>query len=635
MTVPVCPRCQRANPAGSVFCYFDGVALQAGGDGASMRLAQEFSFPSGRRCRNFDELAQGCQEEWPAARDLLRQGVFQRYFSGIGRHDLARAAQESQAITNGDIGLTRFVGALPATRLPEAKIDIHPRRIAPGPVPAGEQRQFQLVINNLGPATLQGTITVSEGADWIKLEGASSQCAVKTAREQRIALTIDTQGLQAAQSYLGKLTVVTNGGIVEVPAGMDVVAQPYPRPPFQDAKTPRELAEKMRVQPKAAGPALEAGEVQRWFASNNWKYPVVGTPAKGVAGVQQFFEAMGLSKPPKVQLSQTEVRIVGQYPQALRFQVSLQTPARKWVYAQATSDASWLKVLTPQIGGPQKAALGLEIDTEAMPGAQAEGNVQVLANAGQKLKLRVLAQAQGLPGRMPTGWLGPLVAAGLAFFLVRLALVPIADVGGRAGAVEAAARRLERPVVADSSLNKVGGWLQLPWTSILAGTEAKIPGTLFNPQATGEISAREFRHYYASLMIRNLILWTWWVGALAGAVLMWRQGGPGDVAWGIVAGAVAGVMISATLASLFLVLEILPHFLANLIFSATASGVAAWLVWVFLALLGWTAIGVVAAALLAAIPPLRAAFLAPLQRGIARLCRLCRLHALERLSMGE
>jgi hypothetical protein len=635
MTVPVCPRCQRANPAGSVFCYFDGVALQAGVDGAAMRLIQEFAFPSGRRCRTFDELAQGCQEEWPAARDLLRQGVFHRYFSGIGRHDLARAAQESQAITNGDIGLTRFVGALPATRLPEAKIDIHPRRIAPGPVPAGEQRQFQLVINNLGPATLQGTITVSDGADWIKLDGGNSQCAVKTTREQRIALTINTQGLEAAQSYLGKLTVVTNGGIVEVPVGMDLVAQPYPRPPFQGAKTPRELAEKMRVQPKAAGPALEAGEVQRWFAANNWKYPVIGTPAKGVAGVQQFFEAMGLSKPPKVQLSQSEVRIVGQYPQTMRFQVSLQTTARKWVYAQATSDSPWLKVLNPQIGGPQKATLGLEIDTETLPGAQAEGNVQVLANAGQKLKLRVHAQAQGLPGRMPTGWLGPLVAAGLAFFLVRLTLVPIVDLGGRAAAVEAAARRLERPLSADSPLRKVGGWLPLPWTSILAGTEAPIPSTVFNPQSTGEVSAREFRHYYASYLIRNLILWTWWLGAVAGGFVMWRQGGPGDVAWGIVAGAVAGAMVSATVACLFLVLEIVPHFLASLVLSATASGVAAWLVWVVLALLGWTAIGVAGAALLALVPPLRTGLLAPLQRGIAGLCRVCRLHALERLCMGE
>src|SRR5256885_8016671 len=39
---------------------------------------------------------------------------------------------------------------------------------------------------------------------------------------------------------------------------------------------------------------LESGEIGRWFETNGWNYPVRGTPAKGVAGVQQFFEQMGL-----------------------------------------------------------------------------------------------------------------------------------------------------------------------------------------------------------------------------------------------------------------------------------------------------------------------------------------------------
>ena len=132
MPAPVCPRCQRANPEGSGFCYFDGVALQVGVDGAASRLIQEFTFPSGRRCRSFEELAQVCLDEWPAARDLLRQGAFHKYFSGIGRHDLARAAQEALTQTNTDIALTNFVGALPVARSSAMKIDIHPRRAALG-----------------------------------------------------------------------------------------------------------------------------------------------------------------------------------------------------------------------------------------------------------------------------------------------------------------------------------------------------------------------------------------------------------------------------------------------------------------------------------------------------------------------
>ena len=64
MEVIVCPRCRRTNPGAAVFCYFDGAELRPHVDGVGApvynRLLKEFEFPSGRRCRTFDELAQGC-----------------------------------------------------------------------------------------------------------------------------------------------------------------------------------------------------------------------------------------------------------------------------------------------------------------------------------------------------------------------------------------------------------------------------------------------------------------------------------------------------------------------------------------------------------------------------------------------
>src|SRR5262245_55248451 len=485
MPVPTCPRCQRANPDGSLYCYFDGVALQIGADGAAGRLTQEFAFPSGRRCRSFEELAQGCTDEWTSARDLLRQGTFQKYFIGIGRHDLARAAQDAVGQSNLDIALTNMIGALPVTRPPATRIDIHPRRAALGQLNSGEQRQVPFSISNQGTGVLQGTVSVTEGGDWLKLDGGAAQCAVNRPRAQKVTAVVNTQGLPAAQSYLGKLTVVTNGGIVEVPVGFDVVAQPFPKTPFQGARTPRELAERMRLQPKSAGPILEGNEVPRWFASNGWKYPVQGTPAKGVAGVQQFFEAMGLSKPPVVKLSQSEVRFAIAYPQSLKFQVSLQTAARKWVYAHVTSSAPWLKVLTPQVAGPQKAAIGLEIDTQAMPGPNAESAVQVIANGGQKLTLRVAVEAQGVRAAAAPAWLKPILAAACVFFLLRLALLPVVDFGGRAAVVHHAAIKVGQVPAPDSPVLRTAGWLQLPWTAILTGKDEPISAKLFNPSFDG------------------------------------------------------------------------------------------------------------------------------------------------------
>ena len=51
--------------------------------------------------------------------------------------------------------------------------------------------------------------------------------------------------------------------------------------------------------------------------------------------------------------------------------------------------------------------------------------------------------------------------------------------------------------------------------------------------------------------LRQFVFATWWVGAVAGLVLVWRGGGRAtDVACGAVAGAAAGVAGAATLACL-------------------------------------------------------------------------------------
>src|SRR5262249_41446291 len=143
-------------------------------------------------------------------------------------------------------------------------------------------------------------------------------------------------------------------------------------------------------------PMLESGEIARWFASNGWNYPVRGTPARGVAGVQQFFECMGLSKPPVVQLSQAEVRLSCRSGDPVRSEVKLHTAARKWVYANVESDSPWLKVLTPQVAGPQQAAIAFEVDPRRAPrGRTAEGTLTVSANGGQNLIVRVRAQFAG------------------------------------------------------------------------------------------------------------------------------------------------------------------------------------------------------------------------------------------------
>src|SRR5687767_9439002 len=116
MPANTCPRCHRANPELAAFCYFDGAELRGAQDGSAYRMPREFVFPSGRRCRTYDEFAQGCQEEWAAARDLLQRGTFAQFFGACGRADLVRAAEDARVQDNPDIALTTFLGALPGVR---------------------------------------------------------------------------------------------------------------------------------------------------------------------------------------------------------------------------------------------------------------------------------------------------------------------------------------------------------------------------------------------------------------------------------------------------------------------------------------------------------------------------------------
>src|ERR1043165_105473 len=208
MPVSICPRCKHVNPEYAIYCHFDGVVLQAQQHATAQRLPLEFTFPSGRRCKTMDELGQAFQEEWMAARDLLMRGLFAQFFQNCKRDDLVRAANDARALGNPDIALTTFLGSLPGVRTATPKVDLNPRRILLGIVPVGETKTVPLTITNQGQGLLQGTITVTEGQDWLSLSETSQvhQLDVNTMRSQTIKLTINTKGVAAGQTYGAKLT---------------------------------------------------------------------------------------------------------------------------------------------------------------------------------------------------------------------------------------------------------------------------------------------------------------------------------------------------------------------------------------------------------------------------------------------
>src|SRR5207247_1881855 len=104
----------------------------------------------------------------------------------------------------------------------------------------------------------------------------------------------------------------TSGGTVAVPVHVRVPVKPFPEGSLAGAITPRQLAEKAKANTAAAAVLIESGAVARWYESNGWTYPVQGPAASGLAAVQQLFEALGLVKSPKVELSESSVSLNGE-----------------------------------------------------------------------------------------------------------------------------------------------------------------------------------------------------------------------------------------------------------------------------------------------------------------------------------
>lgn len=532
------------------------------GAASPSRMLQEFVFPSGRRCKTFDDLVQGCQYEWEDARQILHKGGFSRYFAQIGRHDLARIAQENQSLPDPDIGLHTFLSQLPASQIQGPRLDLNPRRLMLGGVRPGEQRTILLTVLNQGKGLLQGKVTVSEGGQWLKIAESSSpaasaaglclECSLKTAKSQQIRLHVDARGLTAPQTYSGKLTVITNGGISEVAVRLDVASIPFAQSPFQGAVTPRQIAERMRANPKQAVPLLENGDIAQWFQLNGWAYPVSGPPARGVAAVQQFFESMGLSKPPPLQLSEQEMHFFCTQPDVTAGRVTLRTSAKKWVYAQAESDKPWLHVTTPSVSGPQQVQIAFEIDSTLMDADGLHlGTLSLTANAGQKLSVLVQVNCTRPHEPFTRRLLRPFFVGALLALLLRLLLTGPADLYAR-------------------------GWGQ---TTAASGAQAPWIYTLGAEN-----------HF-----LKRFILATWWIGILLGAALARRRGGRGaDMFCGGVSGAFAGIIFAATLGCLLLVFDAVPGALMSRWTSPTsfANAPGVWtLLWIASASACWALVG--------------------------------------------
>jgi hypothetical protein len=502
-----CPRCQRSHPDEAAFCYFDGTPLRgekAAAPAAPGQLPFDFIFPSGQRCRSFDELIQACQQDWPAARALFEEGAFRQYLTAAGRLDLARAHDEArEQCPDPDIAFASFLDRLPAQRPLRPELELQPRRLLLDPMSPGESRTIELVVLNVGSGLLHGMVQVVEGSDWLRLVGGGPDTAIKTTDEQAVLLEIHTHGLSAPQSLAAHLTVITNGGVVEAPVRLVVKPRPFPHAPYAGAATPRELAVRIRDNPRPAIALLEAGDVARWFESNGWPYPVKGPTALGMAAVQQYFETLQLAKTPRVEINPTMLELECQGADPIAAEAYLHSPDRKWVFGAVTTAASWLRVLTPRVSGPQSASIRLELEPATLTANDThEATVTVQANGGQTLTLPLRLRVT----RPQESW----------------------------------TKRLLRPAV-------IGALVGLTVRMLVAEPAAHLAG-----RPDGAVAG-------SPMFIRHFVFSTCWLGMLAGLIAVLRRPGWrwGDIVCGALAGGAGGIIAAGTLASALPVVDAL------------------------------------------------------------------------------
>ncbi len=392
----VCRQCSRINPADASYCYYDGAVLAShGGSGpinaGSAPFPSQFVFPTGQICKNFDQLALACQQNWHSALDMLKQGFLGTFFGGLGRADLALAAMEAARFPDVDRGLDRLLSKLPTNVLQNPQLNAEPTEINLGQVPLGSDRNSEIHLSNHGMRLLYGSVVAD--CKWLTLGEApgGSQKLFQFGGETIIPVHIRGQHLRAGTKPLeGHLVVESNGGTAMITFRADVPVMPYKGGLFDGSLTPRRVAEKAKADPKAAAPYFESGAVAKWFESNGWTYPVRGPSAKGLGGVQQYFEALGLARAPKVAINSQSLSFRGDGGQTLQATLEVSTQEKKPVYAYATCDQPWVECAKVKLAGRTATITVIIPRVPNRPGEALQATIRVTGNGNQKFKVSLL-----------------------------------------------------------------------------------------------------------------------------------------------------------------------------------------------------------------------------------------------------
>lgn len=404
----LCSRCRRSNPQDARFCHFDGNPLDGQGRTAPTAGPAPFLvplvFPSGQTCGTFGELAVACMESWEEARGLLRDGHFQHFLASLGRHDLAQAALRGARFPDADRGLDQFLGSLPGTTLPAPQLKVQAPELNLGVLRPGENSQVALRLASTGGRLLYGSV-VCPDAPWLALGSPDGgrELLFKFSREHTVPVFVCGERLRAASRLQqGTLLVDSNGGGVTVTVRVEVPVTPFPVGPLAGATSPRQLADKARAHPQEAAAEFVKGTVAEWYRANGWTYPMRGTTPSGLAAVQQFFEALGLTAVPRLAIKPSHLDVLATPGKTVHARLWVATEDKRPVYAHGHSNQPWLHVGQAVPKGCS-AEVPLTIEVPLGSGQELTAEVTVTGNGNQQFRVpvKVVTPAAAAPRPRP------------------------------------------------------------------------------------------------------------------------------------------------------------------------------------------------------------------------------------------
>ena len=335
-----------------------------------------------------------CRKSWKEAIEMLREGYLASFFGSIGRVDLARAAQESAKFPEIHRGLDELLGKLPTQVLEAPKLNVEPTDMNLGQMAVGGERTIELQLANHGMRLIYGSIT-SE-VPWLTIGKGTGRPTriLEFIDDLRVPVQVRGTNLRArTKPQEGRIVLDTNAGKAIVTIRVEVPPIPFAEGVLAGSLSPRQLAEKAKANPAEAAPHFESGAVSRWFVANGLQYPVQGPTAPGMAGVQQFFEALGLAKPPKIDFAPPPIQFSGDPGQTFETTLELSTPDKKLVYAYLSSEEPWIEG-TPKPAG-RTCAIHVKVTMPPRPGETLTPKVVVHANGSQKFPVPITLVVRG------------------------------------------------------------------------------------------------------------------------------------------------------------------------------------------------------------------------------------------------